>query len=113
MDAIDVFDGAYRAKANLNNIERKGVIVKLTADGGAGMIRYEVSVIFFPYRDPEDFGITYDAVLTKEIYNGKGRRSKKREEEMVAAIRETAEELILDQDAEIYWDQEIRPVRRG
>ena len=113
MDAIDVLDGAYKARAEYNGIKRKGVIVKLTAESVKGVIRYDVNVIFFPYRDPEDFLISYDAVFTKTVYEGKGRRSKKREAEFIARLKDTVGEMLENEDAEIFWDEEIRPCRRA
>ena len=94
MDAIDVLDGAYKARAEYNGIKRKGVIVKLTVESVKGVIRY-------------------DAIFTKTVFEGKGRRSKKREAAFIARLKDTVGEMLENEDAEIFWDEEIRPCRRA
>ena len=66
---IDVYEQYFRAEAEFNGIPRRAAIVKLTSDSEAGNIRYTVSCNFFPFRDDEDFAVSYDAYFEKEIYN--------------------------------------------
>ena len=110
---IDVYSRYFAAKCVYNGRERNGVVVKLTASSEAGIIRYLVGVSFFPHEDPEDFAISYDAYAEKEIYNVKGRRSKKREAGMLAEIRVHADELAKGMGGIIDWEEPLGVVRRG
>lgn len=76
---INVFERYYKAKANFSGIKRNGALVMLISNSEAGLITYKAAVTFFPHKDAEDFSISYDAYFEKELYSGKGRRSKKKE----------------------------------
>lgn len=76
MANIDIYKQYFSAKCTFNGVERHGAAVWLNAESDSGMIRYEIGVTFFPHIDDEDFGISYDACLTKELLRVKGRRSK-------------------------------------
>lgn len=104
----DVYQQYFRAEAEFNGVPRRAADVKLTSDSEAGFIKYTVSVNFFPFRDPEDFAISYDAYFEKEIYAAKGRRSKKREKAFLASLRETADELAAEQGAKVLWEEPMR-----
>ena len=108
MKVIDVYSQYLEGHGQYNDVERKGALVKLTATSEEGNITYEVSVTFFPYRDPEDFVIPYDASFSKIIYQDKGRRSKKKEKEYLEQIQELLDELAQENGGEIYWDKPIR-----
>ena len=69
MKVIDVYKQYLSGECVYNEVERKGVVVTLTATSDSGNIMYEVGISFFPHRDEEDFGISYDAYASKEIYN--------------------------------------------
>lgn len=109
----DVYEQYFKAKCIAGGVPRKAAIVKLTSDSEAGMIKYSVSVNFFPYRDPEDFAVSYDVYVEKEIYNAKGRRSKKREKEFMASLRDTANEIAAGIKGKIFWDEPLREARLG
>lgn len=81
MKNVDVYRQYFSAECLFNDIERRGVLVWLNAESDSGIIRYEVGVTFFPHRDAEDYGVSYDACATKELIRTEGRRSKKRDEE--------------------------------
>ena len=98
----------FAADCMFNTVQRNGVVVTLTATSDCGMVKYEAGVSFFPHRDAEDFGISYDAYAAKEIYNAKGRRSKKREKEFLESFREYADELAAGLNATIFWDKPLR-----
>ena len=51
----------------------------LISNSEAGFITYKAAVTFFPHIDDEDYAVSYDAYFEKELFSGKGRRSKKRE----------------------------------
>lgn len=110
---IDVYEQYFKGECVFNEIPRRAAIVKLTSDSEAGMIKYTVSVNFFPFRDEEDFAISYDAYAEKEIYNAKGRRSKKRELTFLSSLKETADEIASGLGGRIVWDEPIREARIG
>ena len=108
---IDVYQQYFAAKAEVNGIERRACSVLLQSDSENGEITYRVIVNLFPHRDEEDYGITYDAYYEEVIYQGKGRRSRKKEkmyrEEM---LRPVAERLI-EGIGTIEWDRPLREAR--
>ena len=108
---LDVYEQYFKAKAKIGGVQRRAAVVKLTSDSEAGFIRYTVSVNFFPFRDPEDFCISCDAIYEKEIYAAKGRRSKKREKEFMASFRDTVDELAAEHKAKVLWDEPLRDAR--
>ena len=113
MKVIDVYKQYFNAECVYNEVERKGVVVTLTATSDSGNIMYEVGISFFPHRDEEDFGISYDAYASKEIYNAKGRRSKKRDAQMLEQVQEVADALASEMSGKIYWDKPLRDAIYG
>ena len=105
---IDIYKQYFSAECTFNGVERRGAAVWLTADSDSGMIRYEVGVTFFPHRDEEDFAISYDACGQNELINAKGRRSKKRDEQCLALVKEAADEIAASLNGVIYWDAPLR-----
>ncbi len=112
MKTTDVYQRYYKGYL-YNHTERHGVSVKLTAETDNGMIEYEISVNFFPYRDEEDFAISYDACYSETVYSGKGRRSKKREEAYLKSLKETADALAKRVGGLIYWDKPLTDEKRA
>ena len=110
---INVYSQYFAAECVYNGRERKGVVVNLTSMSEAGNIRYTVNVSFFPHTEPTDFAISYDAYAEKEIYNAKGRRSKKREATMLADLRTHADELAKSLGGTIDWEKPLAEARRG
>ena len=108
MKVIDVYKQYFNAECVYNGVERKGAVVTLTATSDSGMIKYEVGISFFPHRDDEDFAISYDAYASKEIYNAKGRRSKKKEAVYLEEFRKYADELAGEMGGIIFWDKPLR-----
>lgn len=113
MKVIDVYKQYFNAECIYNDVPRKGAAVTLTATSDSGMIMYEVGVTFFPYRDPEDFAISYDACVNKEIFKAKGRRSKKREEKLLAELRMYVNEAAGELGGTVFWDKPIREASYG
>ncbi len=113
MAVIDVYKQYFEADAIVNTVQRNGVVVTLTSTSECGMIKYEVGVSFFPHNDPEDFAISYDAYVSKEIYNAKGRRSKKREKVWLEEIRTIADALAGEYQAKIFWDKPLNEAELG
>ena len=113
MKVIDVYKQYLSGECVYNGVERKGVVVMLTATSDSGNIMYEVGISFFPHRDEEDFGISYDAYASKVIFNEKGRRSKKRDAQMLEQVREMADALAEEMGGAIHWDKPLREAVYG
>ena len=113
MKGIDVYKQYFNGECVYNEVERKGVVVTLTATSDCGNIMYEVGISFFPHRDEEDFGISYDAYASKEIFNENGRRSKKRDALMLEQVKEVADALAEEMNGVIYWDKPLREAVYG
>ena len=113
MKVIDVYTQYFAADCMFNTVQRNGVVVTLTATSDCGMIKYEVGVSLFPHNNPEDFGISYDAYAAKEIYNAKGRRSKKKEAVFMEQLRDHADAAAAELDGTIFWDKPLREAQLG
>lgn len=113
MKVIDVYKQYFNAECVYNKVQRKGALVSLTSTSDNGEIKYEVAITFFPHRDPEDFAVSYDAYASKEIYNARGRRSKKREEKLLADFRGHADVLAGKLGGTIFWDKPLRDAIYG
>ena len=113
MKVIDVFECYYEATCTFNERDRHAAVVKLTATSDAGMITYEYSVSFFPHDDPEDFAISYDACVNEVIFEGKGRRSKKKEAVYLEDLQEHCDGLAAQLEGTIDWDEPLIEPRRG
>ena len=110
---INVFEQYYKAKAEFSGVKRNGALVMLISDSEAGCITYKAAVTFFPHRDAEDYAVSYDAYFEKELYSGKGRRSRKKEASYLEKLQETIDELSKEHNAKVLWDEPLREARRG
>ncbi|MBR3020310.1 MAG: hypothetical protein IKH57_25125 [Clostridia bacterium] len=110
---INVYDRCYRADAVFSGVRRNGALVMLISDSEAGSITYKAAVTFFPHTEEDDFAVSYDAYFEKELYSGKGRRSKKKESVYLETLRETIDPLAGEQGASVLWDEPLTPERRG
>ncbi|MBQ7144292.1 MAG: hypothetical protein IJR65_03950 [Oscillospiraceae bacterium] len=111
MNTIDIYLQYFAAEAVWNGTPRHGAAVRLSAESGEGMIRYSVSVSFFPHEDEEDFRIPADAYSERELYHAKGRRSRKREAAYLDALRETADALAAELGGVIDWERPLIEAR--
>ena len=111
MKVIDVYQQYFTADCIFNTIQRNGVAVTLTATSDSGMIKYEVGLSFFPHRDEEDYAISYDAYVSKEIYNAKGRRSRKKETVFLEQLREVADAAAAEIQGTVFWDKPLTEAR--
>ena len=75
MKVIDVYEQYFKGHLVYNGAERRAVVVKLIATSDEGKIRYEAALTFFPFRDPEDFAVSYDAYSRRAAAPKSGRRS--------------------------------------
>ncbi len=110
---IDVYSQYFAGGCTYNGVERRGVLVRLTSDSEAGSIRYTAGLTFFPHRDEEDYAVSYDAAAEKTLYQGRGRRSKKRESALLEALRPELDALAESLGGTVFWDRPLREARYG
>ncbi len=110
---INVYSQYFPAKACFSGVERRGAMVLLISDSEAGMISYKVAVSFFPHRDAEDFGVSYDAYFEKEVYSAPGRRSRKREAAFLESLRSEIDAIAAEHNAVVDWEHPLNESRMG
>ena len=110
---INVYEQYFKADAVFSGVQRNGALVMLVSDSEAGMITYKAAVTFFLHRDEEDYAVSYDAYFEKELYQGKGRRSKKKESAYLEQLRGVIDELAAENKARVLWEEPLRDARRG
>ena len=113
MTVIDVYSQYFKADCVFSGVPRRGAVVKLTSTSDQGHITYAFSVSFFRYQDPEDFSISGDAYAEKVIYDAPGRRSRKREAEMLKSLQPEVDALAAGLEGTVFWDQPLREARMG
>ena len=112
MAVVNVFEQYYSAEGTFGGTERRGALVMLISDSEAGHIRYEAAVSFFPHRDEEDYAISYDAYYSRVLYEAPGRRSRKREAQLLDSLKETVDSIASEAGGRVYWDRPLREARR-
>ena len=105
----NVYSQYFKAKCSFNGIERYAARVFLTADSEAGNISYTANVTFFPHTTPDDFSVSYDSLQTKNLYSAAGRRSKKREAELLKTLRTEIDLLAQGIGATVFWEEPLKP----
>ena len=110
---INVYERYYKADAVFSGVRRCGALVRLTSDSEAGLITYLASVAFFPHRDEEDFAVSYDAYFEKELFSGRGRRSKKKEAAFLDQFQTVIDGIAAENGAVIKWDEPLTAARTG
>lgn len=113
MKVIDVYKQYFAAECVYHGVPRRGALVTLTATSDQGEITYEAAVTFFPHRDEEDYGISYDAAASSVLYHARGRRSKKREAALLADFPAAADALAETLGGSIFWEQPLRDALYG
>ena len=113
MATVNVYEQYFAAEAEYEGVPRHGAKVMLVATSEEGHIRYEAAVTFFPHRDEEDYAVSYDAYLSKVLYESKGRHSKKREEALLETFPVEIDQLADTIGGKVLWDQPLREARRG
>ena len=113
MATVNVYERYFEAEGTFNEVERHAANVMLVSDSEAGQIRYEACVSFFPHVDEEDFAISYDAFFSRVMFEGKGRRSKKREEKLLSELQAVIDEISSENGAAVFWDRPLIDERRG
>ena len=110
---LNVYEQYFAAQAEFNGVPRHAALVMLIADSEAGQIRYEAAVTFFPHKTDDDFAVSYDAYFSKVVYENKGRRSKKREQQLLEGLRDHINEMAKEAGGEVFWEQPLREARWG
>lgn len=110
---VNVYERYYKADAVFSDVQRNGVLVMLISDSEAGFITYKAAVTFFPHRDEEDYAVSYDAYFEKELFTGKGRRSKKKEAAYLEQFKDTIDGIAEEHNALVLWDEPLTEERRG
>ena len=110
---VNVYERYYKADAVFSGVRRCGALVRLTSDSEAGLITYRASVAFFPHRDEEDFAVSYDAYFEKELFSGRGRRSKKKEAAFLDQFQTVIDGIAAENNASVIWDEPLRDERRA
>ena len=113
MSPVNIYEQYFSAEAEFNGVPRHAALVMLVADSDAGRIKYEAAVTFFPHNDDEDYAVSYDAFLSKVLYEAKGRRSKKREEALMENFQNEIDQLADTIGGKVLWEQPLREARRG
>ena len=113
MATVNVYLQYFSAECTFNGVERHAASVMLIATSEEGRIKYEVAVSFFPHVSEDDFAVSYDAYFNKVVYEAKGRRSKKREQELLETLQTELNTLADEANAKIFWDKPLIEARRG
>lgn len=113
MAEINVYEQYFEAEHVFSGVPRRAALVMLISRSEEGRIRYEAAASFFPYRDEEDYAVSYDDYFSSVLYEAKGRRSKKRERALLESFRETVDGMIKEAGASVFWDRPLRDARMG
>ena len=110
---LNIYEQYFSADLLFNGVKRHAAKVMLICTSEAGNVQYEAAVTFFPHNDEEDYAVSYDAYFNKVLYEGKGRRSKKREQQLLAEFRGHIDHLSQEAGGEVFWDQPLREAKRS
>ena len=110
---LNIYEQYFSASLLFNDVPRHAAKVMLVCTSEAGNVQYETAVTFFPHNDEEDYAVSYDAYFSKVLYEGKGRRSKKREQQLLAEFRDQIDELAREAGGEVFWEQPLREAKMG
>ena len=113
MSEINVYQQYFAAEGTFGGVERYGASVMMISTSEEGRIKYEAAVTFFPHNDEEDYAVSYDAYFSKVLFEAPGRRSRKREEKLLQALRGEIDALAAKAGASVDWEHPLREERRG
>ncbi len=104
---VDIFEAYYAASCEYNGVLRRAASVKLTSDSEKGNLTYTASVSFFPHAEEDDYAVSYDAYAERVLFEGKGRRSKKREAVLLETFRSECDKLAQSLNGTINWQRPL------
>lgn len=110
---LNIYEQYFSANLLFNGVPRHAAKVMLICNSEAGNVQYEAAVTFFPHNDEEDYAVSYDAYFSKVLFEAKGRRSKKREQQLYSELCGHIDELALEARGEVFWDQPLREAKFG
>lgn len=113
MNCVNVYERYFEAECLYNGVPRRAACVRLTSESGGGEITYGAYISFFPHETAEDFRISCDAEASEVLYSGRGRRSKKREAELLKSLEDRADALAESLGGRIFWDRPLIEARKG
>ena len=113
MATVNVYLQYFAAECTFNGVERHAASVMLIATSEEGRIKYEVAVSFFPHVSEDDFAVSYDAYSSKVLFEASGRRSKKREQQLMETMQNEANSLAGEANGKIFWGKPLIEARRG
>ncbi|MCR5167069.1 MAG: hypothetical protein K6C13_07620 [Oscillospiraceae bacterium] len=113
MASVNIYEQYFKAECEYNGVSRHAALVMLISDSEGGNITYTAAVTFFPHSSDDDYAVSYDAYFSTVLFNGKGRRSKKREEQLIDKIRETIDILAEQSDGKVFWDEPLNEAKYG
>lgn len=108
---LSVYSQYFRAEGTCNGTPRRAALVSLQSDSEAGHIKYSVNITLFPFRDDSDYAVTYDAFASETLYDGKGRRSKKKEAAYMEGFRERINALAAGLGGRVLWDKPLKDAK--
>ena len=111
MATVNVYLQYFAADCTFNGVERHAASVMLIATSEEGRIKYEVAVSFFPHVSEDDFAVSYDAYFNKVVFEAKGRRSKKWEQDLLGTLQTELNTLADEANAKIFWDKPLIKAR--
>ena len=110
---INVYMRYFEAEHVCNKVKRHAAQVILLSSSENRVVTYKVIVNFFPHNDPEDFAVSYDAYYSSVLFDGPGRRSKKREEKLLLGLRDEIDALAARAGGAVRWEEPLGEARRG
>ncbi len=113
MAEINVYEQYFEAEMKYGGRERHGALVMLIAASDAGNLRYEAAVSFFPHDSEDDFAVSYDAYFSRTLFEGSGRRSKKKDKTFTDILRKEIDSLAEENGGKVFWDRPLREARFG
>ena len=108
-----VYEQYFAACHPGNGRPRRAVRAALTVSTGAGRVRYEAELSFFPHDAEDDFAVSWDVCSRRVLSEAPGRRSGKREAALLEELRPVLDRLASESGGEIFWDRPLIPERRG
>ncbi len=111
MATVNVYEQYFQAECEYNSVLRHAALVMLVSDSENGNIKYTSAVTFFPHNSDDDFAVSHDAYFDMVLFEGKGRRSRKREQQLHETLRESIDTVVEQANAKVFWDKALREAK--